>query len=125
MIRPQDEFPLMEEYKQQGFTIDENTIFALGEDIYTNKELTPDLLVHEIQHLKQQQRDGTKEWLYDYLYVPKKRLEYEIDAYRAQLRSIKDRNHKNKIRLLSARTLSSSLYGNIITYEEALAKLKV
>jgi len=124
MIKKQVEFPLIEKYKE-FFDIDENTVFALGEDIYTNYDLTPDLLVHENTHLKQQAEIGVKEWVYDFLYIPAKRLEYELEAYRKQLESIKDRNHKTRVRFESAKNLSSSLYGNIIDYEDALDLLKI
>jgi hypothetical protein len=124
MIRPQADFPLMEEYKKQ-FDITDRTVFALGVDIYTNHELTPDLLIHELTHLRQQEEVGVKEWVYDFLYTPSTRLKYEAEAYREQLKSIKDRNHKNRVWLESARNLSSSLYGNIISFEEAKKLLKV
>lgn len=123
MIKKQVEFPLIDEYKKH-FEITDKTIFALGEDIYTDYDLTPDLLIHEQTHLKQQERVGVKEWVYDFLYIPEKRLEYEVEAYREQLKSINDRNHRAKIRIESAQTLSSGLYGNIIDYESALQKLK-
>ncbi len=123
MIRPQSDFPLMEEYKAQGFDITDKTIFALGVDIYTNYNLSPDLMVHELVHLKQQQEVGVKEWVYDFLYVPAKRLEYELEAYKIQIHSIKDRNHRAKVWLQSAKSLSSSLYGNIISYEDAKEQL--
>lgn len=124
MIRPQSEFPLMSEYKKH-FEIDENTIFALGEDIYTNNDLPPDILIHEQVHLKQQAKIGVKEWVYDFLYTPAKRLEYELEAYRAQLKSIKDRNQRNKVRIQCAYNLSSGLYGNIISKQDAFDLLKV
>lgn len=124
MIRPQVDFPLMEEYKNQGFAITDKTIFALGIDIYTDYPLTPDLMVHELTHLKQQEEVGIKEWVYDFLYIPAKRLEYELEAYRAQIKSIKDRNHRAKVWLESSTQLSSALYGNIISREDAIALLK-
>lgn len=124
MIRPQAEFPLLEEYKKH-FDITKKTIFALDEDIYTDYPLTSDLLVHELVHIRQQKEVGVKEWVYDFLYTPSKRLEYELEAYREQLASIKDRNHRNDIRRISAQQLSSALYGNIISYGEAFNLLKV
>lgn len=123
-IRPQSDFPLMDEYKKY-FAITDKTIFALGLDIYTDYPLTPDLYIHEVQHLKQQAKVGVKEWVYDFLYVPARRLEYELDAYRVQLKSIKDRNHRNRVRIESAKNLSSSLYGNIISFQEAFDAMKV
>lgn len=114
----------MEEYKKH-FEITDKTIFALGEDIYTDYALTPDLLVHEQVHLKQQAKIGVKEWVYDFLESPKARLEFELEAYREQLKSIKDREKRNKIRIESATNLSSGLYGNIISRSDAFNLLKV
>ena len=118
MIRPQVDFPLMEEYKKQ-FEITDKTIFALGEDIYTDYPLTPDLLVHELVHLRQQAEVGVKEWVYDFLYNPALRLKYELEAYQEQLKSIKDRNQRHRKRLVCAEQLSSTLYGNIISKKDA------
>lgn len=123
-IRPQKDFPMMDEYKKY-FDITDKTIFALGLDIYTDYPLSKDLFIHEVQHLKQQAKVGVKEWVYDFLYVPAKRLEYELDAYRVQLKSIKDRNERNRVRIESAKNLSSSLYGNIISYQDAFERMKV
>lgn len=123
-IKPQNEFPLLLEYAKE-FKITDETIFALNEVIFTNYPLTPDLLVHELRHLEQQREVGLSEWVYDFLHNPEKRLEYEIDAYKTQLKSIKDREKRNKVRIQSARNLSSDLYGNIITYQDAFVKLKI
>jgi hypothetical protein len=122
-IRPQKDFPLMEEYSKK-FAITKDTIFALGQDIYTNSELTPDLLVHEMVHLERQQIQGVKEWVYDYLESPSFRLEEEVIAYRKQIQSIKDRNYKAKVHVQSAINLSSDLYGGIISYQDAYDLLK-
>lgn len=123
-IRPQADFPFIEEYRKQ-FDITKYTIFAGGDAIYTDYPLTPDLLVHELVHLRQQEEIGLKEWVYDFLYTPAKRLEYELEAYREQLQSIKDRNHRARIRHESSINLSSSLYGNIINFTDAFELLKV
>lgn len=124
VVKLQSEFPLREEYAKK-FEIDEYTVFALFPNIYTNYPLTPDLLIHESQHLKQQTEIGVTEWVYDFLEYPQRRLFFEIDAYKAQLRSIKDREKRNKVRIESARNLSSGLYGNIISYTDAFNQLKV
>lgn len=123
-IRPQKDFPFLEEYKKK-FEITERTIFAGGTDIYTNYPLTPDLLIHELVHLRQQEKHGLVEWVHDFLEYPKFRLEQELEAYREQLQSIKDRNHREATRRISAQQLSSAMYGNIISREEAYKLLKV
>lgn len=123
MIKPQSDFPLMEEYKKQ-FAINDKTIFALGDDIYTNYPLTRDLLVHEEVHLRQQKELGVKEWVYDFLYNPEARLKFEVEAYRKQLASIKDRNERYRVLLQSTRNLSSEMYGSIINYKDAYDLLK-
>ena len=124
MIYPQDEFPLLEEYRKV-FPITDRTIFAYDHDIYTNYDLPPDLIVHEEQHHKQQDEYGLNYWIANYLNDVNFRLDMEIDAYRKQLRSIKDRNFRYKIMLESVIHLASGLYGNIITREEATKRLKI
>lgn len=124
MMKKQVEFPLLEEYKKY-FAVDKNTIFALGEHIYTNNDLTDDLLVHELVHLKQQEEMGVTEWVYDFLHDPEARLRFEVQAYREQIKSIKDRNYRTKVLYQSAKNLSSALYGNIITNSQALELLKI
>lgn len=122
MIKKQVDFPLLNEY-DKIFDITPQTIFAYDGDIYTNYELTPDLLVHEETHLMQQEKYGLEEWVYNYFCVLKFRQKMEVEAYLAQLASIKDRNLRAKIRVESAKNLSSGLYGSIINYDEALQLL--
>lgn len=123
MIRPTVDFPFLTEYKEK-FAVTDKTVFACYPDIYTNYPLTPDLLIHEIVHLKQQEEIGLTNWVYDFLEYPEKRLQYELEAYKIQIKSIKDRNEKTRVRYESAKNLSSDLYGNIISYGEALELLK-
>ena len=122
-IKKQVEFPLLDKYKTI-FDITNNTIFAYDGCIYTNNELSPDLLIHEQTHLKQQEKYGLDTWVEYYLKDVNFRLKVEIEAYRKQLESIKDREFRFHIRNESAKNLSSSLYGNIINYEEALKLLR-
>lgn len=122
-IKSQNQFPKLEEYKKH-FNVTEKTIFAYDNCIYTNYQLPQDILIHEIEHLKQQKRDGLDFWLTNYLNDHKYRLKQEIEAYRVQLQSIKDRNLRAKIRIESAKNLSSDLYGGIISNERALNILK-
>lgn len=119
---PQAQFPLLEEYRKV-FDITPETIFAYDDTIYCDYGLPNHLIIHEITHHEQQKRDGLEYWVEHYLTDPAYRLRMEVQAYKHQLQSITDRNNKARLRLLCAKDLSSSLYGNICTYDEALGLL--
>jgi hypothetical protein len=122
-IKKQSEFPLWNEYAKH-FELNENVIFALYPDIYTNSELTPDLLIHEKTHLKQQVNTGLDKWVKQYLENPHFRLNQEIEAYQNQIKSFRDKNQRHRMRTWASETLSSSLYGNIISKQEVYRILK-
>lgn len=122
-IKPQNEFPKLSEFRSIFPGIDNNTVFAYDHVIYTNKKLPLHLIVHEITHHEQQDHYGLDVWTTKYLYDPKFRLKMEIDAYKNQVRSIKDRNKRFQVLVASAKNLSSDLYNNLITYKEALRLL--
>lgn len=122
-IKPQKEFPLWDEYAKY-FELNDKVIFTLYPDIYTDNELTPDLLVHEKTHLRQQEKLGVKEWVDRYLNEPQFRLEQEIEAYRNQIHYFKNRELANRVRIWASETLSGALYGNIISKADAFNLLK-
>lgn len=119
----QENFPLLDKFKQH-FDIKKNVVFAYDGVIYTNYPLSDDLVVHESTHHRQQERDGLDYWVENYLNNNEYRLKQEIEAYQTQLRSIKDRNYKHLMKMKCAKDLSSSLYGNIITYNDAIRILE-
>lgn len=123
MFKPQNEFPLLTEYKK-CFEVTDNTIFAYNNVIYTNNKLTDDLVVHEKVHLRRQNKLGVDKWVYQYLSDVDFRLKEEVLAYKEQLLSVKDREERHFLRILCARDLSSKLYGSIISYEEAFDRIK-
>lgn len=122
IIRPQSEFPLLERFRQI-MDIDDKTIFAYGDTIYTNYEMHEDVYQHELKHLERQGIIGVDKFVEQYLYSPSFRLEEEVIAYRHQLKSIKDRGLRHAVRLDCAENLSSGMYGSLITREEALKLL--
>lgn len=122
-IRSQIEFPLLRKYSKK-FKITSHTIFAYNNIIYCNFPLTPDLLIHEKEHLRQQNEIGLDKWVFNFLNNPKERLEYELKAYKLQISSIKDGNQRLRTKIQCAKDLSSSLYGLGLNYEEALRLLK-
>lgn len=124
MIKKQIEFPLIDEYKKH-FDINEHTVFAYDNDIYTNSKLPDFLIEHEETHLRQQNDIGLDNWVYKYINDNEFRLEMEVEAYRAQLKFIKDINRRNRMKFICAKDLSSSLYGNIIGLNEAMKLLNI
>lgn len=123
-FKPQSEFPLLETFRKH-FPITYNTIFAYDDTIYTNNELPNHIIVHEVTHLKQQERQGLERWVTGYISIPQYRLEQELEAYRAELASIANREIRFKVMADSAKKLSSPLYGDLLTFNEALMKLRI
>ncbi len=121
-FKPTSEFPLLKKYKKR-FNILPGTIFAYDHVIYTDEKLPEHLIIHESTHFKQQDKVGLRKWVKKYLKDDDFRLEMELEAYWAQLASIKNRNEQFKVKQHSCQDLSSDLYGNLLTYEEAFEKL--
>ena len=122
-FKKQVEFPLLDEYRKI-FDITDKTVFAYDDTIYTNYELSPDLLIHEETHLKQQEKYGLETWVLWYFNDLKFRLKVEVEAYRKQINSISDRELRFHIRQESIKNLSSGLYGDMVTENEARLLLK-
>jgi macrodomain Ter protein organizer (MatP/YcbG family) len=115
-------------HERFGVEWDNGVIFAWGDTIYCKEDITQDMMEHEATHLLQQEPMGVDAWWDKYMEDDAFRLSQEVEAYRNQYlfiqKHIKDRNaltvYKHKI----AKQLSSSIYGNICTYNEALDLLK-
>jgi len=125
-IEKQYKFPYIEEFERK-FPITEDTIFIFKDTIYANNEMPYDILEHEIQHLKQQMKIGAKKWIRLYLTDREFRLKMELDAYKAQMKIVKKTNDKEEyahILMENANNISSKLYGELITYQEAIKLLK-
>lgn len=103
--------------------------FCYGDTIYNpfEIEILPDLEFHESIHSKQQS-DSPEIWWYTYLHNKTFRLEQELEAYGGQYAFILKHIPNNALRKWKlehmARSLSSDLYGNIITYGEAESRIK-
>lgn len=123
-FKKQAEFPLLETYKK-AFPVDDRTIFAYKDTIYCDYELPNHLVIHEITHLNQQERDGLEFWVNNYLKDPEYRLRQEVEAYRNQIMSIKDSRGRALTLMNSAQALSSGLYGDLVSYAKAMHLLKV
>ena len=107
-----------------GIDWEKGIIFTYGDTIHCKYDLTPDKIVHEKTHIKQQEEYGRDKWWDRYFEDVEFRLSQEIEAYKNEAnfikKNIKDRNSQFKLIHGIAKDLSSSIYGNIITYSEAL-----
>jgi hypothetical protein len=113
-----------------GADYDNNIIFTIGDKIYAKNGLPLDLVVHETTHVHQQTRRNINPtiWWDRYIADPQFRLIQELEAYQNQYQYViethKDRNTRAKALSQFARDLSSPIYGNVITYNEALKRIK-
>lgn len=101
-------------------------IFTYGWDIHVKGgKLTRELYAHELTHCFQQHRWGKKIWWKKYLADPKFRLEQELEAHQSEVEACKllDRNQRSRHTSYVAQKLSSSLYGKLISYPDALKLL--
>jgi hypothetical protein len=105
-------------------------LFTYGKIVYNphNAQMRPDLLVHEEIHVKQQ-GDNPVEWWEKYLTDDEFRLSQELDAYSVQfgfVKNLKGMSSKKIAWFLEqlATTLSSPMYGNLLTYNQAQIKIK-
>jgi hypothetical protein len=107
------------------FKLTGNEIFAYDGVIYAPKGgLTPELVLHENVHFRQQDLLGVDIWWDNYLTDKIFRLEQEIPAHLEEYHAFcgrhKDRNERVRYLHLVANRLSSKLYDNIITKQQAL-----
>jgi len=98
---------------------EKGVLFTYGDTCYC-KSITPDLVVHEEVHTRQQ--INPKKWWKRYFKDEKFRFSQELEAYQAQWewikKNIKDRNLRFKVRDSIMRELSGELYGNIAFFSE-------
>lgn len=125
------EAPNLQEMKDVFGVSEKDVIIAYGDTIYTpDCGLSRDLIVHELVHCKRQglNKDSAKRWYELYMRDVNFRLNEEVLAYKAQYeyccRVYKDKNRQTKILVALAGQLASSQYGNIITLQEAMEKIK-
>ena len=96
--------------------------------IYAEKDINDFKLVHELQHISQQEKYGVKEWWARYFQDKDFRLSQELEAYRQEsafiMDKVKDREYRFKLLTQIAKDLSSSVYGEMIDFERARKLLK-
>lgn len=102
----------------------ETTCFVFGSVIYCRYDLPPDLLAHELTHVKQQKSSfwcGIVWWV-KYIASPKFRLSQEVEAYQNQFKYAVENYDRNQTDYLLRRIssdLSGPLYNNLIDFQTA------
>lgn len=105
----------------------ENVSVAFGRSIYSARKIPDDYHVHEKVHLKQHCHSYIIATLWWILYIASKRFRFsqELEAYQKQYKWLCDT--KNSIRharlIRFSKELSSPLYGNLCTEQEAMTKI--
>lgn len=118
------EIPSIYEKCHDRFGVDweDGIVITYGDTVYSKYDLSPDLIIHEGIHVKQQREIGVEEWWNRYLEDKDFRLSQEVEAYGAQIKfiktTIKDRNEIFK-RCHKIWTDMVRMYGSMCTYSEA------
>lgn len=103
--------------------------FAYDGNIYCKRKLLKSKIAHEKVHIEQQTEMGVEKWWDKYLEDDKFRLSQEMEAYTGEVifLMIHERDYKKRDKMLEKilRDFSSSMYGNIISYEAAKQRLKI
>lgn len=102
-------------------------VFTYGDKLYIPSGRTPDkyLMRHEETHERQQLAMGVEEWWKQYLDDPDFRFAQELEAYRAQYRSMATLALDQRVGYLNhiATDLAGEMYGNLMTVKEAEAAI--
>lgn len=104
-----------------GIDWNKGIIITYNGKIYCKTDISDDLIVHENTHIKQQ--ENQPDWWDKYIEDKNFRLSQEIEAYKAQYEYVKGnypRWARRKVLKAIATDLSSYIYGNIISYEDAV-----
>jgi hypothetical protein len=110
----------------------QGAIFCWGEEIYNPSgiDISSHLIAHEIVHSGQQSlfKGGVEAWWEDYLKDQSFRLSQELPAHKVEYehfcKTAKSRNERRLYLKAIAKRLSSSLYGNLVTFDKAKSLIK-
>lgn len=124
-----EEYPPNFAELERAFDLSEKTsVFCWGNVIYNpfKREITPDIEIHESVH-KKQQGMYPEVWYYQYIHDDDFRLKQEIEAYGEQYAFAKKYVRGKLLKWVlenMATALSSSAYGNLLTYQQAHSKIR-
>lgn len=113
----------------EAFELDGREIFCYGNIIYnpSGGRIPKCLMEHEKVH-RGQQGDDPEVWWIMYIDDPAFRLNQELEAHKKEFRVFRLMNHCGKDRVayleMIAERLASPMYGNMITKEAAMQRIK-
>ena len=124
-----NEYPPNYEQIKNTFELHKGIVFTYGDTIYNPDSGFIDefLMEHEKTHSIQQQKFGIVEWWNNYLTDVSFRLTQEIEAYQKQYKKAGEHLGRNQLFNFLKKIsidLSSAMYGNIISFDEAMDKIK-
>ena len=96
-----------------------------GDTVYSKYPLTPDLEIHEGTHIKQQEAIGKERWWDLYIENKKFRLSQEVEAYRNQIKFMKENYDRKKRKEVEKWIYYEMvfLYGDMCASEDEAKKL--
>lgn len=111
---------------KEAFNPSPEVVYTYGDVIYSPlfTELPADLIAHEEVHSRQQ--IDPKEWWNKYLKDKDFRVEQEAEAYHVQYEAFKKKHGWTKWRRFLeaiAKDFSGPIYGDSISYEDAIKKI--
>ena len=117
------EYPPNIEEIRANFQLHKGIIFTYGDTLYIpdRGKIDEALIKHEETHTRQQ-GDTPDEWWQRYFIDKEFRIEQETEAYRNQYKyALENYNRQKRKYLLKviSEDLSSAMYGNVMTKEEA------
>jgi hypothetical protein len=126
--QPPEDWILKGVKEQFGVEWGSDIIFTShGKIRFHSGRIPEDLYNHELTHILQQgdNKEYQDEWWRKYLEDEKFRLSQEIEAYAVQLAWVKRNDRRRILDVLnfSAKVLSSDVYGNLISQEDARKKI--
>ena len=112
-----------------GVEWEKGIIITYGESIHCINDLSnrPDLIVHEQTHIDQQTKYGVEAWWDRYFIDKEFRLDQEVEAYRNQVKYMKE-NYPRPYRRALIKSLCrdmSTLYKGMCTESEAMELISI
>lgn len=115
--------------KRFGVNWKRGVIFTYGNTIHCRYTISEQKIAHELTHVTQQKIIGTETWWQRYFNDVDFRLSQELEAYENEVRWVRSNIINRRLQQQTLEEivfdLSGSMYGNIITREEAKKLLKI